>query len=435
MLRHIAVAGFFIGAISPDPLPTLAAEQGEWQRYENSHFIAYSNALPNEALAVLEELEYIRAAAEQTSTFVIPEQTVKTLAILPSTDEEFLRLAPSPTMAGFAQQLDGGSAIVLPVSGSLSINAQVVVRHEFAHTLLFNEWFRYPQWYAEGFAELASNISVNKNSNSFVIGERPKRYGRKLQPVVAWDDLVMNGFDAHRLTDEKQIQLAYAQYWLLFHYLVLNGTNDYASELDRYFAMLTSGNPDEDTFAKAFGFTANQLWEDELKDYGRKIPFVAHTFDPRNLDTEFVQTIALDTDLNPILIYLTDKADARRADATEPISMLMLPGMWDQLKLEGQCTEAMAITVRPDSDVISIEGFYSAPDDRSVPALFAFDSIDKGVFRLTNITDNEYPNVIVTPDFRLTIRNENVFCFDREPVGRTCASIFHRCDQNKALLH
>jgi hypothetical protein len=410
-------------------------DDSAWHRFENSHFIAFSNAPTEATLAILEELEYIRAAAAQTPAFVIPDGRAKTLAILPATEAGFARLAPLRTMAGFSQPLDGGAAIVLPVLSASGIDTREIVRHEFGHTMLFNEWFRYPQWYAEGFAEVVSSVTVDRKNNAFEIGRMPKRYGRRPRPAFEWDDLIKDGFDAHRLADDELIQLAYAQYWLLFHYLTLNSETDYAFQLDRYFALVTSGRPSTEAFPEAFGMTASALWDAKLESYARKPPSVTRQFDPQFLDATFTRTEAKAAELGPVLRYLADKADARRPDRPGLQSLEALPGAWDQLKLTDQCSEPLVFDLRPDSNVITIDGFYSAAGARSVPALFAFERIDDGSFRLTNITDTEYPNVRVTSDFRLSLRNENVFCFDQEPVAQTCGSIFQRCNRPDSLLH
>lgn len=411
------------------PCAGVCSEIAGWQQYENSHFVAYSNAAEDQAQQLLTELEYIRAAAAQTPTFVIPDGRPKTLVVLPSTQDEFARFAAYSTMAGFAQPLGDGAAIVMPVTGP-RLDAQAIARHEFAHTMLFNEWFRYPPWYAEGFAEIVSEISVNRKRNTFTIGEMPGRYGRRLRPVINWDDLVADNFNAHALADRKTIQTAYAQNWLLFHYLTLNDTVDYASQLNHYFALLNSGSTSGDAFTEAFGETAGELWESALQRYLKDAPVVVRDFDPGELDTAFVVTDARPLVLTPIMRYFTAKADARRPGGGGQFPMTTITGAWDQLKIEDQCTEPLSFSVRDSGDVLQVDGFYSTiGDDVAIPGLFAFAAVGDGVYTLKNITGSEFPNVIVTADFQLSIRNNDVFCFDREPVAAPCGSVFQRCDQ------
>ena len=398
----------------------------DWSRYENESFIAFSNAASDDVRDVLFELEYIRAAAEQVPSFVIPADRPKTLVVLPATHDEFLRYAPVASMAGFAQPLDGGAAIVMPVSAP-SGNASDVIRHEFAHTLLFNDWFRYPHWYSEGFAEIFSNIRVDKRRNTFVIGEMPERYGRRLRPGISWETLVDENFNAHRQSDPEVIQAAYAQGWLLVHFLTMSDDPDHLSQLNHYFSLVNSGEPSVKAFAMAFDLAPESLWDQALSDYARRPTTTRYDFSPVVLNLEFLSNPASEDVLQPILGYLRDKADARRPSPNADLPASMLTGSWDQLRYKDQCSEPLTFTSREGGEVIGIEGYYSAEGADPVPALFLADKMAPGVFDLINITADEYPAVAVTSDYQLTIRSETVVCFDRRPFSRACASILQRC--------
>jgi hypothetical protein len=400
----------------------------DWQQYENSNFIAFSNGPANDVYTILNELELVRAAIAQTPGFFIPEDRPRILVLLPADKNEFSRLAPYETMAGFAQQLDDSAAIVLPIDSG-DAYTRFIIRHEFAHTLLFNEWFDYPHWYAEGFAEVVSSIDVNQRRNRFTIGEKPERYGRRIKPRIDWDELVSTNFDAHKLAGPELIQAAYAQNWLLIHYLTLNENEDFSSELDRYFALVAAGERSNPAFETAFGRTASDFWDNVLERYGRRPPTTTRDFDPAELDLEFTVATADEGLMQPLLTYFTDKADARRRDLDGLLSLDTIAGQWDQLKFAGQCAEPLTFTLRAGNSVMAIEGFYSAPGAKPIPALFALQRLGEDSFQLTNVTAETYPNVAVTSDYRVSMRNNNVICLDELPVKRICGSIFHRCGQ------
>ena len=422
------LAGITSGSILFLALGGTASGSDDWQRYENASFIAYSNASRRDALEIITELEYVRAAAVQTPQFFIPDDRAKTTVLLPATTEEFSRLAPYETMAGFAQPLDGGAAIVLSAS-SRNADARVVARHEFAHTMLFNDWFRYPAWYSEGFSEIVSSISVDRRRNRYTIGLKPDRYKGRIRPRLDWNQLVDRDFDAHALPDPRMIQSAYAQNWLLMHYLTLNDEQDFSSELDRYFGLITSGTRSQDAFTEAFGARPSDLWETALRNYDRRPPTVRRDFDPSILDLDFAISDLDNNDLDPLLIYLADKAAARRPGRTGLDSLDRLPGIWDQLKNAGQCSEPLVLNLRAGTNIIAIEGFYSLPGAPSVPGLFEYERIADDAFRLVNVTDREFPNVVLTNDYRLSMRNENVLCLDEMPLRQICGAILHRCDR------
>lgn len=406
-------------------LPSLAL--ADWVRYENKDFIAYSNAPAPSVVEVLYELEYIRAAAEQTPAFFIPEDRPKTLLILPASHEEFLDFAPSDTMAGFAQPLAGGAAIVMPVTAA-SGDAGSVIRHEFAHTLLFNEWFSYPEWFSEGFAEIVSNIAVDRRRNTYSIGEMPARYGRRFNPLLDWNVLVTEQFKAHAQPDPDLIQSAYAQNWLLVHFLTLSDDPERDSELDHYFSLVNSGRASLEAFEEVYGMSPAALWSSSMGKYVERPPVRRFEFSPAVLDLAFDQSPAAAEDIVPITRYFRDKAHARRPGDVAELPIGMLVGRWDRLKYTEQCSEPFEIGLQDGEEVVRIEAYYSAPGADPVPALFRATKTSANVFELVNITADVYPNVAVTSDYLLTLRSDSVVCFDRHPFRRACMSILQRCD-------
>jgi len=410
-------------------LAVSTAHADDWLRYENSNFRGFSNANRKDAVEVLTELEYVRAAASQIPSFFIPDGRPKTTVLLPATMDELSRLAPYETMAGFAQPLADGAMIVLSTS-TRGANARVVARHEFAHTLLFNDWFRYPHWYAEGFSEIVSSISVDRRRNEFTIGERPDRYARRVRPLLDWNQIIRSGFDPHLLPDADLIHAAYSQDWLLMHYLTLNGERDFSSEMDHYFGLLTSGSDSLQAFAKAFGMEPATLWNTALKEYDRRPASERREFDPSGLDLDFDVSEADAKEFEPLLTYLGDQADARRPGTTGLPSLRQLPGEWDQLKSRDQCSEPLTFGLRAGENIVVIEGFYSTPGSPQIPALFEFSRIEDDAFQLVNVTDREFPHVVLTNDYRLSMRNENVICLDEMPLRQVCGAIFQRCDRS-----
>ncbi|MDA0678922.1 MAG: hypothetical protein O2880_01150 [Proteobacteria bacterium] len=405
---------------------TTAAEP-IWHRYENSHFIAYSNASQKNVENILESLEQFRAAASLVPTFVVPEGRPKTLVILPATHKEFLAFAYYETIAGFAAVLDGQPTIVLPASDH-DLNIQVIVGHEFAHTLLLNEYFTYPSWYAEGFAEIASSITIDHKNSTFTIGTRPDLIEKVRKPTVDWNDLVQSEFNAHSLGDPNRTASAYAQDWLLVHYLTLNKSPDYASELNLYFSNLNNGIPANAAFMQAFGKTAADFWQSHLQPYLKQIRNQEYVFDPTLIDPDFQSSVAIEDEFHPILKFLKDNADLRHG-RNVPVSPLShLPGQWDWLSLEDQCADPVRFHLRENTGVLVLESFYSDDDLDPVPALFNIETEDDGTLVLTNITSDEYPQVRVASDYRAVMRSENVMCFDAQPAARDCLRVLHRCE-------
>lgn len=403
------------------------AEEGTWRQYENSHFIAYSNAGEANVANILESVEQFRAAALRIPSFVIPEGRPKTLVILPATHEEFLTFAYYETMAGFATVLAGQPIIVLPASDP-DLDLRVIVGHEFAHTLLFNDYFNYPSWYAEGFAEIASSIVVDVSKNTFAIGARDDLRKKAEKPAIDWNELIGESFDAHTLGDIDLTASAYAQDWLLVHHLTLNESKDYASELNRYFAYINNGQSGLAAFTNAFGKSADEYWADDLHAYLDEISNREFSFDPTLLDLEFQSSNAIDGELRPVLKFLKDYADVRHGRNAPADPVAHMPGQWDWFKLDDQCSEPMTFRLREDTGILVLESFYSDDETDPVPALFSVDPDDKGALVLTNVTSDEYPQVQVASDYKAVMRSDDVMCFDAQPAVRDCLRILHRCE-------
>lgn len=407
--------------------PATDAADSPWRRFENSSFIAYSNGSDEHVANILEALEQFQAAAMQIPSFVIPANRPKTMVILPATREEFLTLAQFDTIAGFATTLNGQPTIVLPADQA-NIDIRVVVGHEFAHTLLFNEHFDYPSWYAEGFAEIASSIVIDERESTFEIGARDDLRQRAARPAVRWNELISETFNPHALGDIDVAASTYAQDWLLVHFLTLNESADYASELNRYFANIINGQASEVAFAEAFGKSVAEIGRDELPGYLRSITNRRFAFDPSLMDTDFRVSAAVDDEFVPVLRFLRDYADVQHGRNAPPEPVPYLAGQWDWLRLNDQCTDPVSFVLDEAHDLLTLEAFYSDHGTDPVPALFSIEVDEDGKVLLTNITASRYPQVRMASDYEAVIKSENAMCFDVQPSHRNCLRVMQRCD-------
>ena len=346
--------------------------------------------------------------------------------MLTATEDEFLRFVPYDTIAGFAQPLERGAAIVMPVEAAESDDA-AIIRHEFGHTLLFNPWFDYPHWYEEGFAELISTIEFDRRHEHFTIGKRPERYRGRLRPRIDWPTLVRPDFNPHALSDRRMIRSAYAQNWLLVHYLSLNNDPQHVFELERYFARVTANRDSPTAFAEAFGIEPAVLWDETLNRYYRRPPILEYTFNTDKVDLEFSRAPEESGFVSRLRRFLIDKADARRPGEHADLELLAINGHWDQLKVSDQCSDPFRFSVEADTGMLLVDGFYSGSGGPSTPAVFAPETVATGRFRLVDVTSERFPHIPFATDYELTFRSDSVICFDRQPATVACQGILHRC--------
>lgn len=406
---------------------SVSADDRPWNRYENDYFVAYSNAEPGDAGKILEALELFRAAAFQIPSFVIPEGRPKTRVILPATREEFLTFTSYESVAAFSTMLAGQPTIVLPANEP-DLDVQAVVGHEFAHTLLFNDAFTYPSWYAEGFSGIASSVVIDRKRETLTISTRRDLEKKSKSPALDWNSLLDESFNAHALGDINLTASAYAQDWLLVHFLTLNESRDFASELNQYFANVNNGMPGRAAFTAAFGKSAAEFGKDDLPAYLGEISEREFSFDPTTLDLDFQIRVGVNGEIRPVLTFMKDNADIRHGRNAPATPADYLQGRWDWLRLADQCSEPISFRLREDG-VLVLEAYYSDDETDPVPALFSIDTSDDGALELSNITADEYPQIRVVSDYRAVMRSPDVMCFDAQPASRDCLRALHRCDR------
>ena len=412
--------------------PAVSADSDEWFRYENDFFLAYSNAESHQARKILEDLEYFRAAALRVPGIELPKDALKTIVLIPATDEEYSELADNPNSVGFAQPLDGRTAIVFPAT-SRTDTSKYILHHEYAHALAHVNSADYPQWYTEGFAEIASSVVIHKRRKSFYVGVHEGRFQEAKEPLIDWDTLISDEFDAHAFDDMRMTASAYAQFWLLAHFLTLSGSDEYLSKLESYFASIERGQSSTSAFRESIGMTANELWESELRRYIDHMPEYRHGFAHSSLDPSFERSPALESSYVPILTFFKDRAEvARGIDRTSnPLSFIA--GQWDRLKFSDQCTDTLDFHFRDGADTLVMEDFYVAKNGDSVPAIFSVHHTYGTEFILRNMTSARYPEITATPDYQLTVRGNDVLCFDEVPATTMCERVLQRCDKGQLL--
>lgn len=398
-----------------------------WYRYENDFFIAYSNAGNRQARKILEDLEYFRAAALRVPDIEMPRYADKTLVLIPATEAEYALLTENEDAIGFAQPLINRTAIVFPAT-SRTESSKYVLHHEYAHALAHGNLSQYPQWYMEGFAEIASSVVIHKRRKSFYVGMHEGRWNEALEPAIDWDELISDDFDAHSFSDLRLTASAYAQFWLIAHYLTMSGSEENLRALERYFSMVEKGEPSVTAFQTVFGMTANELWEKELKDYLWRIPEYRHSFGQSSIDRSFTRTAAQVDEIQPMLRFFTDKASmARGMDSTEN-PLAFLNGKWDQLKFTDQCTDLLSVRLENGADVLIMDDFYVADDGQKVAATFIVNHEYGSELILRNITNLQDNETSETRNYQLSIRGEDVLCFDEVPARMMCQRVLHRCE-------
>jgi len=121
----------------------VVAKERPWFKYENAYFEAYSDASERKVRRLLKELENFRAAVIQTLNIQAPDNYVKTQVIIIDSRSDFKEIASAAHVAAYMQRIGGIPHIVMPDS-DLNMDAEALIRHEYAHVLLDFNRFDYP---------------------------------------------------------------------------------------------------------------------------------------------------------------------------------------------------------------------------------------------------------------------------------------------------
>lgn len=252
-----------------------------WRLLENPHFRVLTNADESRARALVEEMDRFRIVLQQVSDAKKPADAPPALVLILATADEFRAYAPRRGVGGYLLRNAEGlpeTTIVLPARGT-GLDAMQTIRHEYVHSLNQYRPVRFPGWYEEGIAEVFSLIEVDGRKVSVGLLPRDRfDYVDKLQSagIDAWasfDKLVADNVSPHT----THFAGAYAQYWLMTHYLVY-GRPDLRDELERCLILSDGMMKPLDAFRTAFGMTPDEMWSRDLRNYVRKVPAQVYTF-------------------------------------------------------------------------------------------------------------------------------------------------------------
>ena len=278
----------FVAATAFLGLNSAEARERPWYKYENAHFEVYSNGKEKRVRQMAEELENFRAAAMQVLAFDIPVGAVKTQVIVPRNRGAFQDIVNNKNIAAFFTVVDGVPYMVTPV-GSTRRDTAEMLRHEYVHVLQRYSPHKFPRWYLEGFAELMSSTQFTERGTKFTVGDATERgyYGG---PTVAWNVLLSDGFNPHRIDKRALGSNAYYQSWILTHYLTIGDQFARYPQLSRYLGRYAAGEPSLEAFRAEFGKSPDEVGAWVMNNYNRKISYYQFVFEPGIQDHDFVRS-------------------------------------------------------------------------------------------------------------------------------------------------
>jgi tetratricopeptide (TPR) repeat protein len=236
---------------------TASAAEKPWLEVRSPHFRVLTNASASDARRVAYEFEQLRAVfAVNYSHFRL--DSGDPLVIFAARDEETAKsLAPymwktkGVKPGGFFHPgWDKNYALIrLDILGPES---QIIVFHEYTHSLMHLNVHWLPVWLDEGLAEFYGYTRFEKKQ--IYIGAPTERYleftSRSLIPV---ETLLKVGPASPYYHDEDKVDMFYAESWALVHYMVFGPDMNGGDKLRDFLARIDQGRDQKEAFQEVFG--------------------------------------------------------------------------------------------------------------------------------------------------------------------------------------
>jgi tetratricopeptide (TPR) repeat protein len=263
------------------PLRVVRAEQ-TWTEVRSPHFRVLTNGSGSDGRKVASEFEQMRhvfvlrfkddqigAGAPLTIFAVRDGSTFKELiprdwkASKGNLNGEFLR--------GWEKQF----AIMQLDTGS--DENQVVVYHEYTHSVLHARFHWLPLWFDEGFAEFYAYTRFE--SDRILIGAVSERYGvLRNHALLKVGEMLDTTSYSSLFRDDQKVQLFYAEAWAMVHYMIFGPGMNNGEKMNAFYNLLQDEVPQRKAFEQTFGDLKS--FDDNFSKYLNTFTLKAGVFPP-----------------------------------------------------------------------------------------------------------------------------------------------------------
>ena len=229
------------------PVPSRAEHQ--WRRVETPYFTLFSAAHPDDVSREAHQLESMAHVLEHLGLGAPVGCRPKTVLVA-FPDRKTLNARPSPRgrptdVVGYCVHLPFGHWIGFVGSEE---DGRIVARHEFAHTVTSDVFWRVPPCLSEGLAELLSTFQMKDTHAEFGHPLALSRLRVQYLDLYSLDELFGVSSAALDSLDTESRAVFYAESWALVHYLARDGFD----ALFRFAQALANGEKAKGAFERAF---------------------------------------------------------------------------------------------------------------------------------------------------------------------------------------
>ena len=248
-LRLLAAAALALTMAQP--------ARAAWHKVSTKHFIIYADDDPQELTAFATRLEKFDRAVRLVRKMKDGEfgdGNRLTVYVVKDMDQVG-KLIRNQNAAGFYRGGVSGPFAVVPKASVGSIyqagfSAETIFFHEYAHHLMFQVFDSpMPEWVVEGFAEMMSTASFEKDGAVWI-----GRVAQHRSMGLFWGEsmpLEMLLSANYGQVSEYLRESIYGRGWLLTHYLTF--APERKGQLDKYLSLIGGGTAPLDAAKQAFG--------------------------------------------------------------------------------------------------------------------------------------------------------------------------------------
>ena len=270
------VVSMFAGVIL---LPGSRGFAQTWREVQSPHFRVVTDGSDKDGRDVAKEFEQMRSVFADR----FPKATLETgapLTIVAVREQGLHALAPSlwkdrDRVAGeFFHGWEKQFAMVrLDSFGDLN---QVVIFHEYTHSIFHANLHWLPTWLDEGMAEFYAYTRFQ--GDHVYIGAPSVRLGHlKNDSLISIPEmLAANGRTYAK--DDRRNDIFYGESWAMVHYMNFGPDMDHGAKLNQFIALLESGKPQPEAFKEVFG--DSKAFQEKLSIYLSKFALIAGLLPP-----------------------------------------------------------------------------------------------------------------------------------------------------------
>ena len=238
----------------------------EWREATSPHFVIVSQASERQTIDTARKLEAVHWLLTQATGRRDASDGRRVRIYLLGTVAEVIEGAAQPANTSMIAIYMGhplGPIVLAPRSEPIGI-----IFHEYAHHFMAEYMpVEFPPWYVEGFAEIVSTTSFERNG-TITYGKVANHRQAELT-YVRWTPTAQ--MFAERSSGAGHAGVAsYGQYWLTAHYLLFAAER--RGQLQRFVAAINSGQDANAASAASFPGGVAQL-DSDLRAYLRRADF------------------------------------------------------------------------------------------------------------------------------------------------------------------